>query len=288
MKRQYLIGLLSVLVTAPCTFATDAPLSLRGHIVEISFNGAIERSYHAGDTPDGLWKDAISTALIIQFPESADKFEAPFPGASAANPRPPFRIVYTPDNGKNTASITISAADMNADITLSFDSATGGNARLTWQEEESITQQKGMTFSIRPAKSTDGKLTLPLTSEDEGALTLVDDGVVELCRELELRTYKNAVEKLYQKRLLTLLPRIMEGADINSVLPNANNSTALHYACGLSHPELVQWLVDHGADLSAKTAKGASVDDCVGGPNAKAIRTILRKARSTSETLPHR
>jgi hypothetical protein len=43
----------------------------------------------------------------------------------------------------------------------------------------------------------------------------------------------------------------------------------------------VQWLVDQGADLNAKTAKGASVDDCVGGANAKQIRTILRKKRAS-------
>ena len=65
-------------------------------------------------------------------------------------------------------------------------------------------------------------------------------------------------------------------------MANANGTTALHNACGLSHVEIVQWLVNHGADLDAKTAKGAGVDDCVGGPNAKAIRAILRKARNNS------
>ena len=88
---------------------------------------------------------------------------------------------------------------------------------------------------------------------------------------------------MYQRRLLTLLPQIAEGASTETVLPNANNSTALHYACGLSHVEIVQWLVDHGADLDAKTAKGAGVDDCVGGPNAGAIRAILRKARNNKK-----
>ncbi|MBR7108919.1 MAG: ankyrin repeat domain-containing protein, partial [Akkermansia sp.] len=56
--------------------------------------------------------------------------------------------------------------------------------------------------------------------------------------------------------------------------------TALHNACGLSHTEIVCWLIEHGADLEAKTAKGATVDDCVGGANAKSIRKLLQNARS--------
>ena len=103
-----------------------------------------------------------------------------------------------------------------------------------------------------------------------------------LVKKLEEQTYKSSVEKLYQKRLLSILPQIMEGANVNTVITNANGTTALHNACGLSHIEIVQWLVDHGADLNAKTAKGASVDDCVGGPNAKTIRAILTQARQKS------
>jgi ankyrin repeat protein len=89
------------------------------------------------------------------------------------------------------------------------------------------------------------------------------------------------VERLYRKRLLPLLPQIVLGSSVDTVLPNANGTTALHNACGLSHVEIVQWLVEHGADLNARTAKGAAVDDCIGGPNAGTIRAILRKARNS-------
>ena len=78
-----------------------------------------------------------------------------------------------------------------------------------------------------------------------------------------------------------LLPEIMQGASVDTVLPDANGTTALHNACGLSHVEIVRWLVEHGANLNAKTARGASVDDCIGGPNARAIRAILRNARNS-------
>ena len=124
---------------------------------------------------------------------------------------------------------------------------------------------------------------MPQAEATDGAIASVDDGLGELIRELENTQYKTAVERLYKNRLLTLLPQIMEGGDVNNVLSNSNGTTALHNACGLSHVEIVQWLVNHGADLNAKTAKGASVDDCVGGPNAKTIRAILKKARKTAE-----
>ena len=76
------------------------------------------------------------------------------------------------------------------------------------------------------------------------------------------------------------LPFIPYGAmDANTVIPNANGTTAIHNACGLSHVQLVQWRLNHGANPDAKTAKGATVDDCVDGTNAMAIRTILKQAR---------
>ena len=80
--------------------------------------------------------------------------------------------------------------------------------------------------------------------------------------------------------LLSLLPRILAGESVNTTLPHENNTTALHNACGLSHVKIVQWLVDHGADLNARTAKGASPDDCAGGANSKEIRAILRRSRA--------
>ena len=89
------------------------------------------------------------------------------------------------------------------------------------------------------------------------------------------------ISRYFPGLLLTLLPQIVQGSSVDTVLPNANGTTALHNACGLSHVEIVQWLVEHGADLNARTAKGAAVDDCIGGPNAGTIRAILRKARNS-------
>ncbi len=99
-----------------------------------------------------------------------------------------------------------------------------------------------------------------------------------MIQDLKETSYKTPLEKLYQKRVLQLLERIKNGAPVDTVLENANGTTALHNACGLSRVDVVRWLVDHGANVNARTAKGASAETCVGGPNAATIYKILRSA----------
>lgn len=109
---------------------------------------------------------------------------------------------------------------------------------------------------------------------------LADAELDQLIAQLRRTQYTNAVQKAYQKRLLSILPSISNGAPIDTVIANANGTTALHNACGLSHVEIVRWLVNHGANTQAKTAKGASVAACVAQPNAAAINKILKGAKS--------
>ncbi|MBQ7022413.1 MAG: ankyrin repeat domain-containing protein [Akkermansia sp.] len=104
-----------------------------------------------------------------------------------------------------------------------------------------------------------------------------DSELSRLIAELEAQTYPTALESRYQQRLLALLRRMAAGEPATITDAEGKGSTALHCACELSHVELVQWLVNRGADVNARTASGASVHDCVCGKNAKAIRHILRK-----------
>ena len=67
--------------------------------------------------------------------------------------------------------------------------------------------------------------------------------------------------KLFRNKLLQLIPRILEGADINSALPGESN-TALHYACGLNDIATISWLVEHGANREARNKQGQSPADC--------------------------
>ena len=97
--------------------------------------------------------------------------------------------------------------------------------------------------------------------------------------ELQSRSYDDAVLKLYQKRLLMMLPMIRDGEDINTTKGNESGSTALHYACGIGDAELVAVLLACGADPSIKTAKGASTELCIGSDPGGRIRKLLRNPK---------
>lgn len=96
---------------------------------------------------------------------------------------------------------------------------------------------------------------------------------------LKRRHYDSAIDRRYQARLISQLNLILRGENINVTYAETQGCTALHYACSLSDLQLVRWLVDNGADLEAKSNRGATVDDCVTGSSAKAIRSVLRRAR---------
>ena len=97
---------------------------------------------------------------------------------------------------------------------------------------------------------------------------------------LQGRSYSNAVLRLYQKRLLFMLPLIRDGEDINTTKGNDNGSTALHTACGIGDAELVEVLLACGADPSIKTAKGASTELCIGCDPGGRIRKLLRNPKA--------
>ena len=273
------------LATAPVALCTQtvekiahaAPISLDGKLVVLNFYSAEEARAERGEQPE-VWNKLAASPMALQFPvQGNNTYSYQLYESTPDSPWPPVKVTYAPSEG----CIHITGNDMHVRVVLSFQTSTKGTASIEWHDEGGSWYVRHADFAVTPSSSTAGLVTMPQAEESDGAMQSVDDGLGELVRELENRKYKTAVERLYQKRLLTVLPQIMEGAPIDTIIPHANGTTALHNACGLSHVEIVRWLVEHGADLSAKTAKGASVDDCVGGPNAKTIRNILQKARRT-------
>ena len=273
MKR---VALITALLATLSSSVWSAPADMSGKLLVVDFTGAQQADAAMGEAPT-KWVRCLARPLVLQVPTGCDNsYSYQLYESTPESPWPPVTVTYRPEDSK----ITIDDNDLSLVVTLSFTTDTEGTATVAWHEEIISIYMRGASFTISDSRSTAGLVTLPESEEQDGAVQCVDDGLGELVRELEKRQYKTAVERLYQKRLLILLPQIMEGGHIDNTIANANGTTALHNACGLSHTEIVQWLVDHGADLDAKTAKGAGVDDCVGGPNAKAIRAILRKARS--------
>ncbi len=277
MKTTFAI---SVLLSTCAALAQAAPAALEGLVLEVCMHQGESATTGMNEKPVD-WKTANYSSLYLHFPGKCNNsFSYQLVESTEDAPWPPVVVTYLPES----SAITITGNDMHAEIKLHFNTDTSGTADFVWHEEGSSLYIRGASFTMRPASIAQGYVAMPQEEETDGAAQRVDDGLRQLVQELEQTEYKTAVERLYRKRLLTLLPQIMEGGDINNVLANANGTTALHNACGLSHVQIVQWLVDHGADLNAKTAKGASVDDCVGGPNARAIRSILRNARRKTST----
>lgn len=241
------------------------PTSLAGKVLEIDFRGAFT-CRRDSTTQQTSYQASKAAPLVVQFPASDSNF------TSQGQDGPPLSVQYELRSCGAVVSMS-GGQEHNTEISLDFADSESGLAHVSRTEGDNQWEERAARFRLRPAESNTGYVSLP---QMRGAEPLLAD----LIRGLENITYPTAVERLYQKRLLILLPQIAAGASTETVLPNANNSTALHYACGLSHVELVQWLIDHGANLHAKTAKGAGVEDCVGGKNAKTIRLILHNAKS--------
>lgn len=279
MKRTLILTAFlipSLTIYAEQSDASLAPASMDGKQVYLNLVGAQESTTEMNVRPTE-WSESKSTPMVFCFPSgSNNSYSYQLHESSPDAPWPPVVVTYSPQH----SAISVTGNDMAVEVKLSFSSSSEGKADIVWHEEGVSWYVRGATFLISDQASSSGTLIMPQASEEDGAIQSVDDGLRELVQQLEQQTYNSAVERLYQKRLLVLLSQMLEGGDVNNVLSNANGTTALHNACGLSCVEIVQWLVDHGADLDAKTAKGASVDACVGGPNAKAIRAILRKARA--------
>lgn len=109
-----------------------------------------------------------------------------------------------------------------------------------------------------------------ISSEERASL----DPLISRMRALRC---KHADSALYQKRLLTLLPLIRNGADVNLTLPETKGNTALHYSCAIGSLSITRWLLEHGANPNAVTNKGATPVKCVGSDNRAAIINLLRQ-----------
>lgn len=252
------------------------PRSLAGKLLEVNFRGAVERSINGSENSVSSWRDSYATPFVFQFPASGDVFKIPhLMPHSEEPPYPPMKVSYNLIG--TCATVDIKGRSHMVEVELDFDGSTSGLAHVTLGYEEGFGYEfKGATFTIREAESSSSNVIYPHNFDSE---LEYNTELMQLIQNLSLTRYETALEKLYQKRVLNGLHAILYGADVNHVLENANGTTVLHNACGLGHIEIVTWLLKNGADTTAKTAKGASVDDCVGGPDAAAIRTLLKNTK---------
>lgn len=160
--------------------------------------------------------------------------------------------------------------DVARGITLTFTSPTTAVATEGIYHGNYAGRVRNIRVTIQGGASGSAAAATPSTQNAE---------LERMVNELKSRRCRNATERLYKERLLTLLPLIARTGNVNITTAETRGNTALHYACGLSHVELVRWLVNHGANVNARTQRGATPADCVSGANAAAINAILRGAR---------
>lgn len=270
-------ALLSIaLLSAPTLWALG-PDSLAGKTISIDMTHALVARtdmHRPAEGPWYAWHDV--TNFVLYFP-AADSFSAQVHYSAGLSNE--LTVSYTPDTAADKGSIKVECRDFTAHISLSYTGNTCGTALIEWHEAGDTRHIRRTSFTLQDNPDSGAYVQMPeevIVRNTE----LWDDGLRDILREIEQTRYRTYCDKLYQKRLSTLLPQIMKLRDASYTGKEYKGNTALHYACGLSHVKLVQWLVNHGADLQAYTRKGASIDACVGGPNAREIKQILREARA--------
>ncbi len=268
------------LMLAWCAIAQATMPSVAGQKITFDFMGAELSTYLSGEDTLGAKVAAVLSPMVLTFPAQGDSYTVPHPHNDAQNTWPPITVYYTPNPPNEKGVVYMKSDEFSCLIKLYFGGAQAGHAVMHWTEDELVRHVTNAKFHVAPAAGAAPGVVLPRAGGTvSGDPDMIDDGLSDILTELQSSKYKSATEKLYQKRLLMLLPLIMESRNPSVTTPETKGNTALHYACGLSHVQLVQWLVDHGADTEARTDKGATVDACIGGNNAKQIKAILQEGR---------
>ncbi|MBQ4613485.1 MAG: hypothetical protein IJB31_00970 [Akkermansia sp.] len=279
MKRNLCIALLLGLNTA---WGVPAPTTAAHHSIRLNMEAAEIARTGLNEAPGGIWYklDNLSP-LQVSFPE-IDTFTASTTyGADLSSD---ICATYIPQKDSEAAVVKLSCPDFSAVVKLNFTAKDSGTAEITWNEAGETRHLRGASFTMRPEGDATGIL-LPM-EQPEGDPPLWNDGLASILSNIESTVYHTATDKLYQKRLVSLLPLVMVMHNASYTTPDFKGNTALHYACGLSQLELVTWLVNHGADLEARTDKGATIDACVSGRNAASIKSLLKRARTERDTAP--
>lgn len=229
--------------------AVQPPTSAAGKTVVVLMNNVEMATSELYGEPDARhWYEfRFDVPLLLRFTAAGgNSYTAPHPDSSAETPYP--------------------------DITVSYSASTGGKGCIKLENKN--------FQALVVLSSNDPAIQLPSAPLPDGEPEVLDDGLSAILAEIESRPWNTPSERLYCKRLRVILPEIMAQRNPDYTTRELKGNTALHYACSLSHVALVQWLVDHGADLEIVNDRNVTVDDCITGPHAATIRSILRKARS--------
>lgn len=275
MKASRILLPLLLLSATPALWAFG-PDDISGKTLRLGMSGMqVSRSpiYHPPVLP---WYtlDEVSD-FVVTFPDSSEFTADVNYSVDLSNE---VTVSYHPNTKENEAYVKIECAELSILLTLTYTSNTAGTATVAWHEAGNTRHIRNISFTVEAGEAAEGLVQFPeeIIARDP---EMWDDGLCAILKDIEGAAYSSATDKLYQKRLSTLLPLVMAMHDASYTNPDYKGNTALHYACGLGHVELVRWLVNHGANLEIRTEKGASADACIGSRNGTAIRDILKQAR---------
>lgn len=275
MKVSRILLPLLLLIGTPALWALG-PEKMAGKTLRLGMNGMqVARSpIYQAPAPPWYTLDEVCD-FVVAFPDS-DEFTA------EVNYNPHLSnevtVSYHPNTKENTACVKIESAELSILLTLTYTSNTGGTATVAWHEAGNTRHLRNISFTVENGADEGSLVQFPeeiIPCDPE----IWNDGLSDILRNIECGIYRSEADRLYQRRLTTLLPTIMVLHDASYTNPDYKGNTALHYACALGHVELVRWLVNHGANLELRTEKGAGIDACVGNRNGDTIRAILKQAR---------
>jgi len=261
------------------------PESVAGYALHVDFSRAQSCVADLHQQPGSLWGEVPMTALQLVFPASGQNaYSAAHPHNDAQTRWPDIAVSYAAAPAENKAYVQLRNPDFEALVVLLFADAASGTATAMLSEDGTTTHYRNLSFRLDKAERGTAFIGMPQPGAEAASDARWEAELDDFIAELNAANVKSATDKLYRKRLQTLLPLIRQTRDASITTPETKGNTALHYACALSHVQLVQWLIDHGADLEARTNKGATVDACISGKHAKQIRQMLLGARAARDS----
>lgn len=150
------------------------------------------------------------------------------------------------------------------------------------KQESGVQGEVGVAFSFVPdiPNSEQSEKDALIEAEGEqGEFADFQNKIGEHVMALQKLDVKSTAAKWDVGQLLDLLASIHQGEDVNFTTPDTQGNTALHYACRLGNAELVETLLDWGADPDCRNAAGRTPADCAGKAGRERIRLLLQKAK---------
>lgn len=250
---------------------TDLMLLVDRHDVEV---GDVENAIAHGQDVNAKGRDG-NTALIVACKDNKNEIaqkllehgarvnvmnddkETPLQIATMNNNEELIQLLENPSKLTRMNKAGIDSA--LKEIASSTDSPT--LAEQPESRSEPSRQNKG--DSGRPFAETEERTEpRPLISDAVIRSTPEPEPVVSISEASlsELRMIQGRLERLkcrssesrwYRKRILEIIPHILQGEGLEYTGSGMKGNTCLHYACELGSRQLIHWLVENGADVNA-------------------------------------